>query len=100
MIKRSDILINHDKEEVLEILKLAYDAGYRYVVRSEKSKYLNCFSLKPKRYKENKDWGYMQKDIDNEKAKSAHLIKNTDMIEINYSNKSATTIASLIGIKE
>lgn len=97
MIYYSEI---QDRKKVLNQLERAYDEGFRYVVRGEESMFLCLFNHKPKRYTEYKDWGYTQKDIDNEKSMPAHPIKNTDMIEINYSNKSATTIASLIGIKE
>lgn len=86
-----------DRKNTLIWLERAYELGYRYVVRELDSEYLNCYSLKPKRYLMDNDWGYTLKDQESREALPAAIIKNEDMKEINYSNRSATLITELIG---
>lgn len=59
--------------------------------------YLSCYSLKPKRYREIESWGYI--DPEHQGVIMAYPIKNTDIIEINWSNKSAIQISDLLNSK-
>lgn len=88
------------REEVLKILEIAYQEGYRYVVRDEESDYLNCFSSKPKKYMDGEFWGYKEKDLANHEAIPSSIIKNLDMNEINRTNRSATPIDKIIMVKD
>lgn len=71
-----------------------YEKGYKYVVRDKESEFLSCFSLKPKRYRDLESWGYLNPD--EPKAMMAYPIKNTDITEINWSNRSATLILDFL----
>lgn len=68
-----------------------YEKGYRYVVRDKEMHYLSCFSLKPKKYRDTESWGYVNPH--EQGAMMAYAIKNTDITEINWSNKSPTLIS-------
>lgn len=91
---------NQTREQVLKLLGIVYQEGYRYVVRDQESDYLDCFSSKPKKYMDGEFWGYKEKDLANHEAMPATIIKNLDMNEINWTNKSATPIDKLILIKD
>lgn len=73
-----------------------YEKGYRYVVRDKEDNYLSCFSLKPKKYRDTESWGYV--DPDERKTMMAYPIKNTDITEINWSNRSAMLISDFLGV--
>lgn len=88
------------RKQVLKLLEIAYQEGYRYVVREPESEYLDCFSNKPKKYMDGEFWGYKEKDLANHEAMPATIIKNVDMDEINWTNRSATPIDKLILIKD
>lgn len=80
--------------EVIEKLKELHERGYRYVVRDKDMPILLCFSLKPKRYRDTHSWGYV--DAYDKKALPAFPIRNTDITEINYNNRSAMLIEEFI----
>lgn len=82
-----------NRDQVLEVLKQLHGYGYRYVVRDEMSEYLSCFSLKPKKYREI-GWGYVNSNEPG--VKMAYPIRNTDITEINSTNRSAVLIEDLI----
>lgn len=82
------------RDQVIEMLSTLYEKGYRYVVRDKNSKYLSCFSLKPKRYRDLGIWGYVNPDMDD--TLMAYPIKNEDMDEINWTNRSAKLISNII----
>lgn len=80
--------------EVMEELKELYKKGYRYIVRDKDMPSLLCFSLKPKRYRDMESWGYV--DGDAHGVLPAYPIKNRDIAEINYNNRSATLIEDFL----
>lgn len=82
------------REETKNKLKQLYEKGYRYVVRDKEMPYLVCFSLKPKRYLAEESWGYKSPDLQN--SIPAYPIKNTDVSEVNWSNRSATLISDFV----
>lgn len=84
------------RSEVVKKLKELYKEGYQYVVRDEDMPYLVCFSIKPKRYRDIQSWGYA--DPYAQGVLPAYPIRNIDITEINYSNKSATLIEGFIEI--
>lgn len=55
---------------------------------------LVCFSLKPKKYLEIESWGYVNPDAHG--AMMAYPLKNADIPEINWSNKSAKMISDFL----
>lgn len=80
------------REEVVELLKDISEKGYKYVVRDKDMPFLSCFSLKPKRYREIESWGYVNENATG--VLPAYPIKNKDITEINYNNRSATLISN------
>lgn len=84
----------NNRNEAIAQLKELHEKGYQYVVRDKDMDYLCCFSLKPKKYREIEGWGYV--DADAPKTKMAYPIRNTDITEISWSNRSATLIADLL----
>lgn len=88
------------RKQVLKILEIAYQEGYRYIVRDHESDYINCFSNKPKKYMDGEFWGYKEKDLASHEAIPSTIIKNLDMNEINWTNRSATPIDKLILVKD
>ena len=85
----------HSRKEIVEVLKQLYEKGYRYVVRDKDMPYLVCFTLKPKRYSDIESWGYVNPNESG--VMGAYPIKNKDITEINYSNRSATSITDFLG---
>lgn len=83
-----------NRKETLEELKKYLDRGFRYVVRDLESEWLVLFSLKPKRYMDLESWGYVN-EID-PKAIPCQIIRNTDITEINWKNRSAVLIEDVI----
>lgn len=83
----------NNREEALALLKELQDKGYQYVVRDKGMGYLCCFSLKPKKYQCSESWGYV--DPDSPAVMMAEPIKNTDIREINWNNRSATLISDM-----
>jgi len=88
------VIKENTRSDVMNLLTNLYKRGYMYVVRDKDMPYLICFSLKPKRYLDTESWGYVNPD--EEGVLPAYPIKNTDITEVNYSNKSATLITDLI----
>jgi hypothetical protein len=89
------------REEVMAWLKIKYEKGFRYVVRDEENDvhsdyWLVIFSMKPKRYMDDGCWGYREKDFNDIESMPAEIIKNTDMLEIHWNNRSATDIEKLL----
>lgn len=82
------------RKETIEILKHLHGKGYRYVVREQESPYLVCFSLKPKRFMELEIWGYV--NVEANGVMMAYPIKNEDITEINWNNRSATLITDFL----
>lgn len=83
-----------DRQETLKLLKKMLADGYKYIVRDPESEWLLCFSLEPKKYRDGEFWGYV-----NEKehsAKMARQIRNTDITEIKWTNKVATSIEAFL----
>lgn len=83
------------RKQTVSILTDLHSKGYRYVVRDKEMNYLVCFSLKPKKYRDTESWGYVDSDVP--EAIMAYPIKNTDIQEINWSNRSATLILDFVG---
>lgn len=90
------IFINqlNTREKTEVVLMDLFEKGYRYVVRDKEMNYLSCFSLKPKKYRDTESWGYTNPD--DPRAMAAYLIKNTDITEINWTNKSASLISDYL----
>lgn len=84
----------HTRKEVIKVLKRLYEEGYRYVVRDKDMPVLCCYSLKPKRYMDMEAWGYV--NALSIGAMMAYPIKNKDVTEINYLNRSATLISDFL----
>lgn len=78
-----------DRAAVIRILE-TQRYYYHYIVRDLESHYLLLFSLKPKKYKYDNFWGYVNEN--EEGVKPAMLIENTDITEINWTNRSAIEI--------
>lgn len=93
-MKINDVINFNTREQVVAILNRLYEEGYRYVVRDEESRYLNCYSLKPKKYRDMGSWGYINPE--SEGVMMAYPIKNTVIPEINWTNKSAMLIVDFI----
>lgn len=83
-----------DRQQSIEIMKTAYKKGFRYVVRDKDSEWLTFFSLKPKRYRKMEFWGYEDENASG--VLPADVVKNQDIHEINWNNKSATMIEEFI----
>lgn len=94
-----EIGVVYTKLEVIKRLKSLHDKGYRYVARDKESDFLSCFSHKPKKYMELTCWGYTERDLNNRNALilMAYPIRNEDMGEISWRNRSATDITELMG---
>lgn len=81
------------KQVLIEIIRLS-DQGYKYVVRDKDSTLLHCYSVRPKKYFDTKCWGYASAKTKH--ALMAYPVYNVDIVEINWSNKNATTIKKFI----
>lgn len=84
----------NNRKQAIDLLKQLQEKGYGYVVRDNEMPYLICFSLKPKKYRDTESWGYVNPDVMG--AKSAYPIKNTDISEVNWNNRSATLISDFL----
>lgn len=85
------------REQVMEWLRVKYDKGFRYVVRDcVNDTWLVIYSMKPKRYMDDGCWGYREKDFNNIESIPAEIIRNSDMLEIHWDNRSATDIEKLL----
>lgn len=84
----------HTRKQVLTKLNALYGKGYRYVVRDKDSDYIYCYSLKPKKFHDLQGWGYV--DPDGPDVLPAFPIKNTDLLEISWSNRSAVLIERVL----
>lgn len=82
------------RSDAIEKLKELHKRGYRYVVRDKDMPYLLCFSIKPKRYRDIESWGYV--DPNRQGVLPAYPIRNVDVTEIHYNNKSAMLIEDFI----
>lgn len=84
----------YTREQAMSLLQELHEKGYRYVVRDKELSYLNCFSLKPKKYMDIESWGYVNPDAPG--VMMSYPIKNADITEINWTNRSATLIEEFI----
>lgn len=85
----------HSREQVFTKLKALYGKGYRYAVRDKDSIYIHCYSLEPKKYRDLEGWGYF--DADDSGVLPAYPIRNNDLMEISWGNRSAVLIEKLLG---
>ena len=97
----SEFFREKSREEVMAWLKVKYEKGFRYVVRDEENAnrsdaWLVIFSMKPKKYTDDGCWGYREKDFNDIESIPAEVIKNTDMLEISWNNRSATDLEKLL----
>jgi hypothetical protein len=83
-----------NRADALKELKKFYDRGFRYVVRDLDGEHLVLFSLKPKKYLDLESWGYVNEC--DPKAIPCQIIRNTDITEINWKNRSAVLIGDFI----
>lgn len=93
-MEKTHITEVHVREQMVIILNQLYEKGYRYVVRDKEALYLSCYSLKPKKYRDMESWGY--KNPQAQGAAMAYPIRNTDIKEINWTNRSAMPISDFI----
>lgn len=84
----------HSREQAFTKLKALYGKGYRYVARDKDSIYVHCYSLHPKKYRDLDCWGYA--DPDAPEVLPVFAIRNIDLTEISWSNRSAALIEGLI----
>ena len=99
--QESEFFRDKSREDTIVWLKDKYKKGFRYVVRDEENAnrsdaWLVVFSMKPKKYKDDGCWGYREKDFNDIESMPAEVIKNTDMLEISWNNKSATDLEKLL----
>lgn len=99
--KESEFFREKSREEVMAWLKVKYEKGFRYVVRDEENAnrsdaWLVIFSMQPKKYMDDGCWGYREKDFNDIESMPAEVIKNTDILEISWDNRSATDIEKLL----
>lgn len=86
-----------NRDEAIEVMKQAYDKGFRYVVRDFESLYLCFFNYKPKKYRDLESWGYRGQDLaKNDCLSSTVILKNEDITEINWKNQKPTLIMEFI----
>lgn len=83
-----------NRTDALKELKKYLDRGFRYVVRDLEGEWLVLFSLKPKRYMDLEAWGYVNGD--DPKARPCQIIRNLDITEINWKNRSAVLIENFL----
>lgn len=86
-------LVNSRKEAIV-LLKQLQEKGYIYVARDKDMPYLICFSLKPKKHLDTASWGYVNPDA--QEVMGAYPIKNIDISEINWTNRSASLISDFL----
>ena len=99
--KESEFFREKSREEVMAWLNVKYEKGFRYIARDEENvnrsdAWLVIFSMKPKKYMDDGCWGYREKDFNDIESMPAEVIKNTDMLEISWNNKSATDLEKLL----
>lgn len=76
--------------EAIDLMRKYYKKGFRYAARDEQSDWIQLYSEEPKKYLEEEFWGYKSGDDPN--VLPVRLIKNKDMTEINWGNRSAILI--------
>lgn len=86
--------IVHNRETTVKLLKIFYDAGYKWVTRDFESDYLNLFNLKPKKYLDVKIWGY--RNPEHEGIMMMESVKNTDITEIRWQNRQPIELEQFI----
>lgn len=92
-----DVLRHRNREEAIEVMKRAYDKGYRYVVRDYESEHLSFFNYKPKKFRDLESWGYTDKDlVKSDCLPSTVILKNDDITEISWINQKPTLISDFI----
>lgn len=84
----------NNREQTIILLKQLQEKGYSHVVRDHEMPYLTCFSLRPKKYRDTESWGYIDQGATG--ARGAYSIKNTDISEVNWTNRSATLISDFL----
>jgi hypothetical protein len=102
--QESEFFREKSREEVMDWLKAKYEKGFRYVVRDEgnanrSDAWLVIFSMKPKKYKDDGCWGYREKDFNDIESMPAEVIKNSDMYEISWNNRSPTELEKLFKVE-
>lgn len=85
-----------DREQTKQLLADLYEKGYRYIVRDKGMQYLGCYSHKPKKYMDMECWGYPDRALRDDDTKPAMPIKNKDITEINWTNRSAVLISDFL----
>lgn len=83
-----------NRQEAIGLLKKYYEKGFRYVARDPESKVLVLFSLKPKKYRKEEFWGYV--NVDDPKTIPCQVIFNRDITEINWRNRSPVSIEDFL----
>ena len=96
--RESELFREKSREEVMTWLDGCYKEGFRFIVRDDESEWLTAYSMKPKKYMMDGCWGYRERDFDDIELMPALIIKNTDMQEINWNNRSATDLEKLLKI--
>ena len=83
-----------NRKEAIFKMEIYMEQGFKYVVRDLDIDWLVFFSLKPKKYRSLEIWGYV--DENNPEVLPCKLIKNEDITEINWKNRSPVLISDFL----
>lgn len=90
-----------NRTEAIEVIKKAYQYGFRYVVRDLDSPYLSFYNYKPKKWRDLESWGYTNTDLLKPDCMPSILIlKNEDIKEIKWTNQKPTLIKEFLEREE
>lgn len=90
-----------NRTEAIEVIKQAYQDGFRYVVRDLDSPYLSFYNYKPKKWRGLDSWGYTDADLLKPDCMPSILIlKNEDIKEIKWTNQKPTLISEFLEREE
>ena len=89
-----DYLRLKNRQEAILQMKIYMQMGFEYVVRDLDMDWLVFFSLKPKKYRSLEIWGYV--DGSSPEALPCKVIKNTDITEISWKNRSPMLISDFL----
>ncbi|WP_313627567.1 DNA topoisomerase [Enterococcus italicus] len=90
-----DYLRLKNRQEAILQMEIYMKMGFEYVVRDLDMDWLVFFSLKPKKYRSLEIWGYVN-ELDPE-VLPCKVIKNVDIAEINWKNRSPMSISDFLG---
>lgn len=90
-----------NRAEAIQVIKQAYQDGFRYIVRDVDSQYLSFYNYKPKKWRNLHSWGYTDADLPKmDCMPSALILKNIDITEIKWTNQRPTLIKEFLEREE